>query len=197
MSKEVNLKLSEEDYNFLKELGSELKTQDNLGTAKPLVFKLMYKERIYGISPDSPYDDDCIIVNESKDLDTPEETKQYIINKFNDYKTIKAAEENNISKQQLFINTLKDNSLNPNDYSSFDDLEELNNVLKDLGADTVYSHYRNQIIYKGEFLTKQSVLEHFKENAHHYPIDTKIFIDCGWRNPVLERLLNIVENTFR
>lgn len=54
-----------------------------------------------------------------------------------------------------------------------------------------------QIIDRGEkqgaFLTLQSAERHLKENNYNYGKKAHVYVSYGWRNPELERLLNIIE----
>lgn len=46
---------------------------------------------------------------------------------------------------------------------------------------------------KGAFLTKKAAQEHFDDNDYHYGEDSYIYCNHGWRNPELEKLLEIIE----
>lgn len=54
-----------------------------------------------------------------------------------------------------------------------------------------------QIIDRGEkqgaFLTLQSAERHLKENNYNYSEKAHVYVSYGWRNPELEKLLNIIE----
>ena len=45
------------------------------------------------------------------------------------------------------------------------------------------------------FLTKKSAEEHLKQNAHHYSKEARSYALSALRNPVFERLINIIKNT--
>ena len=173
--------LSKEDLMFLKDLGTKLKTQENLGTAKPLIFQISYKEEIYGIDCNSEIDGDCIIGEDNEIFHDSEEVFDYILEKYSEY-------GNTVTQ------IMKENDMDLENYGDLEDFETLIELLNDLTAcDWEYSHYRVETVYKGEFLTRDAAIKHLSENAHHYPSDAKIFIAQSWRNEELEKLLGIIE----
>ena len=152
--------LTNEDLEFLKELANELKTQDNLATRKPLIFKIAVPGINWLAAAD--YSED-IAFHIDTEVYTDVEAIEYLNNTY----------ELNLS----------------NDL----DHEKIKELLDENGETFEELYGINNITYKGEFLTRKSAAEHLKSNLHHYTKDSYIYIDHGYRNPILEKLLNIVE----
>lgn len=44
-------------------------------------------------------------------------------------------------------------------------------------------------------ITKKSAEEHLKENYHHYSHNAKTYALSAWRNPIYEKLIEIIKTT--
>jgi hypothetical protein len=76
------------------------------------------------------------------------------------------------------------------------DIEDFEEMLEFLDEhDIKYTEARGieKIEYKGAFLTSRAARNHFECNDYHYGADSYVWCDSGWRNPELEKLLNIIE----
>ncbi|TDX48300.1 hypothetical protein [Orenia marismortui] len=163
--------LSKEEMEFLKDLGRELKEQDNLGTAKPLVWQIREDKKVFGLDPLYAEDRVCIVDCEGNTFYTVEEAMEDI-------------EDWHYSNDEEVPQKVKE----------MDDLEELFNYMSDeLGMDDLhYTGYEETHEYKGAFLTRKAAEIHLKKNHYHYKNGT-VYCNHGWRNPELKRLLEIVE----
>lgn len=87
--------------------------------------------------------------------------------------------------------------------TSSDDTEDLRNYLDETFDDInpndytiVYGDYVDVIKQDATaFLTKKSAEEHLKSNAHHYSPYARAYALSAWRNPVFERVIEIIKNT--
>lgn len=57
----------------------------------------------------------------------------------------------------------------------------------------IFTGYRDTETFRGFFLTKAALKRHVEANHYHYNHPVSCARAAGWRNPELERLLNIVE----
>lgn len=166
--------MKQEDKQFLAELAKELNTQDNAGTTNP-VWCIMDKETV--IVPEGSgdfrviVDDGVISLEDFADEvagQVPEELEQ---------------EVREAVCQCSDTDELKDLLEEYSYEGSFDfcmyDASKEEHICRDATA----------------FLTKKSADEHLKSNAHHYSKEARAYALCAWRNPVYERLINIIKTT--
>jgi hypothetical protein len=165
--------LTKEDIMFLKELAIELKTQDRVATAKPVFYQVMEDKRIVGFDPD--YSDQLVLlIGDEYDQFTDEEleeAKEFYINHWID-------EEDNEKIQEV---------------ESASNLEKLKEVIEQHDkTDCTLTAYQDESVYHNAFLTKKACELHISRNGYHYN-NPRIYVNHAWRNPELERLLEIVE----
>lgn len=171
--------MRKEDKEFLAELAQELRTQDNCSTRNP-VWCIMDKEWV--VKPEGCGDELRICFNET-DYTKEEFAKELIDN------------------YSLRCKKKEDNA--------FDDICECSDT-QDL-RDTVLEYFSDVDIYDIDmvevtleecisrdataFLTKKSAEEHLRLNAYHYHKEARAYALSAWRNPVYERLINIIKET--
>lgn len=173
-----NLKV--EDLTFLKNLANELKTQDNCATATPLIFKIRETNIVAGMDTDI-VDDICIVDCEGNLFTEPSELIEFI-------------EDNYSEEDDDNINSIVNRAGFEEDELDLNDFNDLHKLLEELGSDGwTVTGYVEEYIYKGEFLTRESALQHLECNRHHYKKDAVVYATHGWRNPTLEKLLDIVK----
>lgn len=160
--------LNEADLCFLKELAHELKIQDRRGTSKPVIYNILD----INIRWDNDYFDgfDTVRVydNEGNCLETLDEMKDYIIENL---------EEMGLEEEKETIKSYG--------------IDEIIEIYKAAKYHVSFGHYEREL--KNAFLTMKSAEEHLKENSHHYHEKAHVYVSYGWRNPELEKLLNIIE----
>lgn len=166
----MNLKtiLNEADLSFLKTMAQELKTQDRRGTNKPVIYNILDINIRWDGDCSDGFDTVKIYDNEGGCFETLEEMKDYIIENLEEF-----------------------------------DLEEEKETIKGYGIDEIVEIYKEQKFYvsyghyekelKNAFLTMKSAEQHLEENSHHYHEKAHVYVSYGWRNPELEKLLNIIE----
>lgn len=168
--------LTQDEFAFLKKLAIELKTQDNIATAKPLVFTI--RERFPIVGYDSNYADElCLIDEEGTIFTETTDVIKYIEDHYSD------SEHQTVEEIAESIGETVDEF----------DFYSLSHLLNALGCTCEVSYWKMGERFKGAFLTSKSAEEHLKANRHHYVEDAEVYCTHGWRNPVLEQLLSIVE----
>jgi RNase H-fold protein (predicted Holliday junction resolvase) len=165
---ELTLPLTLDDIKFLKELAHELKTQDNVGTAKPIFFQIRENQRVYGMA-EGYSDDVCLVIGDDGDsFDTVEEAISHLI----EYYELEEDEVNNL-----------------NDLNTLWEIEE---YCQEHEINSFVVGYKEEPKYTGVFLTRSAIEQHIKLNHYHYK-EPICYADHVWRNPQLEKLLEIVE----
>ena len=166
--------LTKDDIKFLKELAIELKTQDRQYTAKPVFYQIAEQKKIIGIDPD--YADNQIVC--SYNGDEWEGEFEEVCDRLAEHFELDTSDED-----FQFIK----------EYGTYDELIEY--IEKKTGYDQLYTTgYDYYTEYKNAFLTNKACEKHLKENQHHYDKENSyVYGSHAWRNPELERLLEIVE----
>ncbi|MBP2638805.1 MAG: hypothetical protein H6Q72_4712 [Firmicutes bacterium] len=159
--------LTPEDIEFLRELGRELKTQDNAATATPIYFTIMQEDITTGI--DEEYADGmCVCDCEGNIFIETDDFKKFLIENYAD----------------------------SFDAEELEDMEiwELFGLAERCGVDDLtYTGYRNIEKHDGVFLTRKALDDHVKANYYHYKKNPVSYAHHAWRNPEMKRLLEIVE----
>ena len=170
--------LTSEDLGFLKQLAYELKTQDNAATAKPLIFKIRETVKQKGVSEE--YADGSYLVDEEtgREFYSVDELIEFLEEQ--DWMLNPAEEIENYAQRHGI---------------SFDEREIgcYGKALQKMGYDFFVGYYKEEIKLTGEFLTANSAEDYLKQNRHAHNETAHVYITHGRRNPVLERLLEIVE----
>lgn len=165
----LNKILTEEDIEFLRDLGNELKTQDTLSTAKPIFWQINEVVKRYCIDP-AYADRDCVLIGEDggTHCDTEDEAKKLLV------------EDYDIAKEDLV---------------DIDSLEEIEDYCDDKGIPCHYTGYEEYEARSGCFLTLRAVHAHIQRNGYRYAQgrNTGKYCNHAFRNPELEKLLKIVE----
>ncbi|MFW6015859.1 MAG: hypothetical protein ACOCRK_05435 [bacterium] len=163
--------LTKEDIKFLKELGTELKTQDHMGTAKPLFHQIRDWEYEYGYDPDYSEGVAIIIGDDYEPFHTLKEAIEHIEEWYE-------PEEKDLEELRKCY--------------SFLDIEWW---CTDRGFNSVITGYQKKYRSQNAFLTRKACRKHIEQNYYHYQQgkDTICYTDHGWRNPELKKLLEIVE----
>lgn len=171
--------MKQEDKKFLEELAHELNTQDNCATRNP-VWCIMDKH--YVNTPEGAGEEYRVFDSDECEAYTLEDFADYALDTF--YREEETYMDSHI-KEEIVKCT-----------STFD----LQNVLEKffLINTEFYSIYEVSLeCYipndATSFLTKKSAEEHLKANAHHYSPYARAYALSAWRNPVYERLINIIK----
>lgn len=163
--------LTADDRAFLVDLANQLKTQERLGTAKPVIYQIL--ERIKDVAIDPDYADGMVLaLGEDADVyedDAIDEAKAWLLDGF-DWSDAKLRQIHEASTLSMLA-----------------DFCEANEVTYH------YTGYREVERFTGFFLTHSALQEHLASNGHHYKNPVSYAHYAGFRNPELERLLAIVE----
>jgi hypothetical protein len=166
-----------DDIQFLKELQTELKTQEHDCQAAPRFWEIMDHE--YRMTAEGYHD--RVSVYDPFPADT------YEVEEF--CKRILDEEDSIIPLDE--INNLKE-IMAKDDYSKVEDLIEwIEENCKDV---TVFYEKEEGVIKQNTmFLTKQEAKDHLEANSHHYSNKAHTYAMTAWRAPKVERLLKILE----
>lgn len=167
----MNIEISKEDLEFLKDLQHELNTQDNDGTADPLYWGVLEEKEEYvpeGCGePRISHDDGSWTLEEAV------KSVNEVINEYDQ------------DTQDEWKDIWKDNA---EDVSYF-----MRETLKWDFCDVYYVEKVDRISnYSGAFLTKRACKQHIEKNHYHYD-NPRTYAMCAYRNYELERLLKILK----
>lgn len=167
------IEVSQEDYEFLKELQHELNTQDTDCQADPIYWSVMEKREVLALDgegePCIPYDDGAY---------TLEELIEDINENIEDYDQQIQDEWKECDKEEVY------------DVAYF--------AAERLGFNVYYKdiYYVEDEDYisrfSGAFLTKRACQQHIEGNKHHYD-RPRTYANTAYRNYELERLLKILK----
>lgn len=167
--------MNQEDKQFLADLAKELNTQDNAATRNP-IWCIMDKEIVFTPEDNGDFkvvtDDERTMLLEDFADEIAEQVPAELAQEVND--AICLCDDTDELRTVLATYTGED----PDDYCMFDARKE-DLICRDATG----------------FLTKKSAEEHLKQNAHHYTKEARAYALSAWRNPVFERLINIIKNT--
>lgn len=166
---------NKEDLDYLIELGKELKTQDNLGTRKPLIFRIQDIEVIEceeGIEDFKriSFDDKTHVFSEEQ----TEEAKDFVYGEM----------------EFLYPDEVFDNL---RDCIGLDDLIIFCNTY-DIEHEVLY--FANELRYKEEFLTRIAAKEHLKKFRYRYSNEAKVYCSCAAENEEITKLTEVLERLY-
>jgi hypothetical protein len=167
----MNIEISKEDLEFLKDLQHELNTQDNDETADPLYWGVLEEKEEYvpeGCGePRISHDDGSWTLEEAV------ESVNEVINEYDQ------------DTQDALKEVWKDDA---EDVCNF-----MRETLKWDFCDVYYVEKVDRISnYSGAFLTKRACKQHIEKNHYHYD-NPRTYAMCAYRNYELERLLKILK----
>ncbi len=171
---------NKEDLDFLIDLGKELKTQDNLGTRKPLIFRIQDTELV-----------ECVQGNEDF---------KKIQFDFGDVDTM-VFDEDKIERAKEFIKTNYEYIFD-DDNDALDSLNECENLGEiidycedyDVGYEVLY--YAKELRYTGEFLTRTAAKEHLRRFRYRYSDEARIYCSCAVENDEITKLTGVLERIY-
>lgn len=156
------IEVSDEMYDQLMALSTEINQQDNRATAMPYFFQIHQEEKIFGV--DGDYDNDGYIWyhpgSESKISPNRDEMMEW-------------------------LSSYQDISVDP-DITD----EDLEKELEEYGCHKGY--YRDQEVLHNAFFTSKACKEHIQANKHHYQTDAVDYLNHAFRNPELELVLKFL-----
>lgn len=165
-----------DDIQFLKDLQTELKTQEQDSQADPRFWVIMDHE--YQITEEGYHDRVSVF---DQDVCESYEVEEY---------AKRLLEDGELSEDETSnLNSI----INGDEYSKEEDLIDW---IKDNceNASIFYEKEVSVIKQNTMFLTKQEAKNHLKANSHHYSSKAHIYAMTAWRAPKVERLMRILEN---
>lgn len=195
----MKIEIPDELYHKLRALGEELYSQDNLGTAKPILFFLHDVHREYhedGIYRDVLSEDGESLGDLSDIFDEIVEMSQEEDNVPYQNFVKKLSEENpgeRIVSPWLFASTLQE-ILRRVELGDIDGIIQAHKEgLATYYCDAMGYSVRAYDLVRGApitlnqpvFLTNKSIEDHINRNSHHYS-DPSVYVDQAWRNPDME-----------
>lgn len=166
----MQLNLSNEDIEFLKELGQEMKEQENDCQASPRYWTVGdYEDRLV---PDGYGDKTKIFLPDDCETIAIEDCVEFI------------AQHDVLTDEEL--RDLSD------EYADYDDILEAVQLID--GGANMFQVERTHIIKPNTmFLTKQEAKDHITANHYHYTNEAHTYAMTAWRAPKVKRLFEILE----
>ena len=154
------IKVSDEMYDKLISLATEMTTQDPRGTKMPHMFQIRdwKKQYDWGLNGDTH----IWVGDYSEEIETLDEFKDYL--------------ENNGFGIPENIEDIW------NDHWDMEDWVESNNIELKQCSYSLVPEYTNH------FLTAKAGEEHLRLNDYHYHKDADVYLNHAWRNPEMEIL---------
>ena len=168
------IKISQEDYDFLKDLQHELQTQDNDGTADPLYW-MVEEEETVGV-PDG-CGDPIIYMSDGATMEL-EEAVKYIEEEY-----LKYLDEDNQEEWNDCV-----------DKDDMSDVVRFMNDCLDWHEVRIVWQEKKEVISRetGAFLTKRACKEYIQRYGYNHT-KPHSYAMCAYRNFELERLLKILK----
>ena len=183
------INFTEQELKFLKDFANEIKTQDNRGTALPLMFGVKYEQKVPAAIPD---DSDCVDIlfgGELQDIETlleklPESRLKVYDSEFVDFCNRLSRGDGTSNDKKILM--VKLDLL----------IDELNE--HDPGHQLVYSNIVKQVnpFNPDMFLTAKEANEFIERQRHNLgpnPFTYTYYMGCDTK---LKRLLTIIEGVF-
>lgn len=170
------IEVSDEMYDKLIQLATEMGTQDKRSTAMPHIFQIRDWERVW----DDNLNGDIQVYIDTTDgelqiISTYDDMVQYL--KYMDIDQPENLEEMWDDAYHWDLDDWVD-----------ENLPELKKT-----------SYTMSPVYKNAFLTAKAAEEHLKSNNYHYHKDTDVYLNHAWRNPeaelVSEFLMGLIGQT--
>ncbi len=158
--------LTAEDVEFLTNLANELRTQDRRATAKPVIFQVFERERVWCIDPRYADDLGLLISDDAVECLTLEDAKEQLA----DYDEIPTETLDGLAS-----------------------LEDIEAFCDRRGIRCTLTGYQEREVLSNAFLTLSGYEEHMALNGHNYRHGASSYVTHATRNPQLARLLEIVE----
>lgn len=155
------IEISDEVYEKLVQLATEMTTQDPRGTRMPHIFQIRDWKKVYDWNLNG--DTRIWIGDYDGEIETLEDLKEHL-------------ENNEISYDENELSELWDND---KDFGLPDWIEENCPDLKECS-------YSLEPFYVNSFLTAKCAQEHLDLNYYHYHSKADVYLNHAWRNPESE-----------
>ena len=179
--------INQEDLKFLVNLGKELRTQDNLGTRKPLIFKIMDTEIVECGEGNEDFKKLCLYTSDFQREEVsfmPHEVEK--VKKF-------LEENHNYLEGDNVTNENIDESNDPCDEYALDELIE---HCEYYAIEYKLRYFTKISTYSEEFLTRKAAKEHLAKYRYRYSPEAVIYCGCAVENEEVTRLTEIIERIY-
>lgn len=162
------IEVSDEMYDKLMELATEITTQDPRGTRMPHMFQIRDWKKVYDWKCNG-HQIIWVDVRESFEVETLEDLIDYLsgsghFDGMEDYQ-----EQSEIAE---ITRLWEENEIEDWISENCEDLEECS--------------YTMEPVYINNFLTAKAAEEHLRLNHYHYHRDAQVYLNHAWRNPEAE-----------
>lgn len=168
LAKAILTPLTADDVKFLTELANELKTQDTGAQRKPVFIQVLEPIKQWGMDVD--YADGVAVyigdINDGSPCFTVEEAKT----------------------------DLEDNyEIGSDALAELHTMDDIKEFCEEEGIECHIAAYKEDVRLHQMFLTFSAYEQHMKMNGHNYRYGSHSWMDTFFRNPQMERLVEIVE----
>ena len=154
------IQVSDEMYDKLIELATEMTTQDPRGTRIPHLFQIRTKKKVIDWNLNGDFKVWVEASGDYVDIETQEDLESYLEN--------------------------RDIAIPENLKEMFDDHDwELDAFIEDFCPDLEECSYSWEYQYENAFFTAKACKEHIETNHYHYN-DPKDYLNHAWRNPEMD-----------
>lgn len=169
--------ISKEDIVFLMELQKEMNTQDTVGQANPRYWVIRDYEKFFGESLNDP--SGVVVYYDGSEIVTV------------DYDGKGDREIINDAQSQL-VNYF-DISYPDDPVHEIYDIDTLKEYCEENDLTCIEYQYVRK--YDNFFLTQKDAEDHLRSNYYHFDEDASTYAMTAWRNPRVERLYKILQET--
>lgn len=177
----MRVNLSPEDVEFLTALASELRTQDRLATARPVIFHACETIREWGFDPQYTDDVGLLMGDDATEIMTVEAAKEWLLDDI-------PLDEDGEPETEAEKKTARE-------INALETLEDVDRYCEREGIRCYLTGYKDQERRSNAFLTRSGYEQHMHLNRHNYrhAKEVTFYVDHAFRNPQLARLLKIVD----
>lgn len=196
-------KITDSELSFLRDLQKELNTQDILGQANPRFWVIKGTEKLYHVDEADGYelyDSECCDIL----ADSTEGICNYInenllddinSNRLDGEEFAVTFEHGILGNEKIVVRWLDGGSVDDEMIEELEDLQEIHDWLENQGYDYQIISYKivPKIYENTMFLTQIDAENHLRANYYHYSDDAHTYAMTAWRNPRMDKLIEILQ----
>lgn len=196
-------KITDSELSFLRDLQKELNIQDILGQANPRFWVIKGTEKLYHVDDADGYelyDPECCDIL----ADSTEGICNYInenllddinSNRLDGKEFTVTFEHGILGNDKIVLKWLDGGSEDDELIEELEDLQEIKGWLENQGYDYQIISYKivPKIYENTMFLTQIDAENHLRANHYHYSEDAHTYAMTAWRDPRMDKLVNILQ----
>lgn len=198
-------KMTDEEREFLKELQTELNTQDHVSQADPRFWVIKGREKMYHVEADEADGYELYNENTAETVaETIQECKDFIeeniLDEVNDIdglqRTISIEKDAYCCCQDNYIIVIEWEDDGEKEREELRDAEDVADWLSENGFDeycVIPYKWVDKIYENTMFLTEKDAAKHLKANDYHYDETAHTYAMTAWRSTVMEKLIKILQ----